>query len=141
MTFHQTLAPYDIIDHGGISYTVARDYPHISRYRGLRQIVHSPDDIENRFISSETSNPISTTGQFLYYVVPHTEVNRLDLIANRFLGSPTYSWVIAYHNGIEDGFTVSEGQRLRILKNFTDLFNTGGLLAPVPASQFNLGSE
>lgn len=138
--YYDTLTPYKTIEHTGIQYTVCRDYKHISRYRGLRQVVHNPYDT-NRFIALETPNPLLTNAEFLYYDVPASEENRLDLIANKFFGSAQYSWIISYFNGIEDGYTVWEGQRLKILKNFTELFDVGELLAPIPALQLNLGEE
>ena len=138
--YYDTLTPYKTIEHTGIQYTVCHDYKHISRYRGLRQVVHNPYEA-NRFIALETPNPLLTNAEFLYYDVPASEENRLDLIANKFFGSAQYSWIISYFNGIEDGYTVWEGQRLKILKNFTELFDVGELLAPIPALQLNLGEE
>ncbi len=138
--YYDTLVPYAECEHRGIQYTVCRDYDHISRYRGLRQVIHNPDD-SDRFIALEIPNSIVSNAEFLYYDVPSTEENRLDIIAYKFFGSAQYSWIISYFNDIEDGYTVYEGQRLKILKNFTDLFNTGELLAPIPALTLNLGTE
>lgn len=138
--YYNTLKPYRIISHGGIEYTVCRDFEHISRYRGLRQVVHNPSAFD-RYITLESPNPIKSKAEFIYYDVPHMEENRLDLIAYKFYGSAQYSWIISYFNNIEDGFTVYEGQRLKILKNFTDLFNKGELLANIPALQLQLGEE
>ncbi|MCM1286597.1 MAG: hypothetical protein NC227_10625 [Bacteroides sp.] len=138
--YYDTLCPYGVVEHTGIEYTVCRDFDHISRYKGLRQIVHNPEE-SDRFIALETSNPIITNAKFRYYDVPATEENRLDLIAYKFFGSAQYSWIISYFNGIADGFTVVEGQRLKILENFTDLFSKGELLASIPALQLNLGEE
>jgi hypothetical protein len=138
--YYNTLKPYKIIPHTMIDYTTCREFNHISRYRGLRQIIHNPDG-EDRFIALENTNPFSTSLAFQYYEVPLSEENRLDLIAKKFYGSPQYSWIISYYNQIEDGYSVREGQKLLILKNFTDLFANGELLAPIPAMQLNLGSE
>ena len=74
-------------------------------------------------------------------VVETGEENRLDLIANTYLGSATYSWVIAYFNQIEDGYTVREGQTLIIPKTITSLFSDGEILAPITALALNLGEE
>ena len=138
--YYDTLSPYCVVEHTGIKYTVCKDYSHISRYKGLRQIVHDPNE-PDRFITPEVPNPIISNAQFIYYDVPATEENRLDLIAYKFFGSAQYSWIISYFNNIEDGYSVYEGQRLKILKNFTELFNSGELLAPIPAMQLNLGEE
>ena len=138
--YYNTFHPYEEIEHTGIDYTVCRQFDHISRYRGLRQIVHDPDSLD-RFITLETQNTFQTNAEFEYYEVPKMYVNRLDLLSLKFYGSAQYGWVIAYLNEIQDGFTVREGQRIRYLKNFTDLFNNGELLASIPAMQLNLGSE
>lgn len=140
--YYNTLSPYITIKHIPIQYSVCCDYNHISRYKGLRQVVHCPNSNTDRFIALETPNSVSSSKiEFEYYDVPAVEENRLDIIANKFLGSAQYSWVISYLNGIEDGFTVREGQRLKIIKNFTDLFNKGEILAAISALSLNLGSE
>lgn len=140
MKVYNTLTPYSVIDYKGIQYTTCRDYDHISRYKGLRQVIHNPDSFD-RFITLETPNSFKSTTDVIFYDVPDTEENRLDIIANRFLGSASYSWIIAYFNEIEDGFTVREGQRLRIPKNVSSLFNKGEILSSVSALQLNLGTE
>lgn len=135
-----TLVPYDVVDHEGIEYTTCRQYNHISRYKGLRQIIHCPDT-SDRFISLESPNSFKSSSEVIYYDVPATEENRLDIISDKLLGSSKYSWIIAYFNNIEDGFTVMEGQKLAIPKSISSLFNTGEILAAIPALQLNLGSE
>lgn len=139
--YYDTLVPYKVIPYNGIDYTVCRDFKHISRYKGLRQIVHEPADAAKRYITLETVNALTCSAGYRYYVVPTSEENRLDIIAYKFYGSANYSWVIAYMNNIEDGFTVLEGQKIKILNSFTDLFAKGELLASVPPMSLNLGSE
>lgn len=137
-----TLTPYEEVDYKGIQYTTCREFNHISRYRGLRQVIHSPLDTTERFISLETPNAFKTTNtDIIWHEVLGTEVNRLDLIANKYLGSATYSWVIAYFNQIEDGFTCRLGQKLKIPKSITDLMRKGEMLQPVTALTLNLSSE
>ena len=132
--------PYDVIDYEGIAYSVCRDFNHISRYRNLRQVVHAPDTID-RYVTLETVNPFVTHTEIKYHEVSVTEENRLDLIAEKELGSATYSWVIAYFNSIEDGYTVREGQKLVIPKSVTALLSSGEILAPITALKLNLGEE
>ena len=139
--YYNTLEPYKDFEHTGIEYTVCRDYKHISRYKGCRQVIHNPSDTDERFIALETVNPISSNASYFYYTVPMVEENRLDIIAKKFYGSAQYSWVISYLNNIEDGFSVYGGQKLKILDNFTDLFAKGELLASIPAMVLNLGYE
>lgn len=140
MKILNTLTPYREVEHVGIQYTTCRDYSHISRHRGLRQLVHGPNT-DDRFISLETPNAFHTNVNVIYHVVRADEENRLDLLAYRYLKDATYAWVIAYFNGIEDGFTIREGQRLAIPESISSLFSKGEVLAPVSALQLNLGQE
>lgn len=133
--------PYQEIPYGGIQYTNCRDYGHISRYKGLRQVIHNPDTSEDRYMALETMNPFTTNSEVDYYEVPSRYENRLDIIAYEELGSASYAWVIAYFNNIEDGFSVHEGQLIKIPKNISSLFNSGEILQTVPALGLNLGSE
>lgn len=133
--------PYQEIPYEGIQYTNCRDYGHISRYKGLRQVVHNPDNTDERYMALETVNPFTTNADVDYYEVPSRYENRLDIIAYEELGSASYAWVIAYFNNIEDGFSVHEGQLIKIPKNISWLFNSGEILQTVPALGLNLGSE
>ena len=141
MNYYDTLTPYDKLEHIPIQYTVCREFDHISRYRGLRQVVHDPSNESQRFISLETPNPFASNADVVYYEVPITEENRLDLIALKLLGSVQYRWVIAYFNHIEDGFSCKEGQVLVCPKNISVLFNKGEVLSPINPLQLNLGTE
>jgi hypothetical protein len=142
MYIQNTLTPYDEIDYKGIQYTTCRDFNHISRYRGLRQVIHSPLDIQDRFIALETPNGFETSNtEIIWHEVLGTEVNRLDLIAQKYLGSASYAWVICYFNQIEDGFTCWLGQQLKIPKSITNLMRTGEILQSVTALTLNLSSE
>lgn len=137
---YNTLVPYKVIKHTGIQYSTCREFDHISRYKGLRQVIHDPDSF-NRFMTLETPNPFMSSTEVQFYDVPAHEENRLDIIAHKFLGCASYSWVISYFNNIEDGFTVREGQRLKIPKSISSLFSKCEILAPVSALQLNLGTE
>lgn len=141
MKWYDTLTPYKTIEYRGIQYTVCRDYSHISRYRCLRQVVFSPAHVD-RFIALETPNAVVVNNlPVKYHVVTAVEENRLDIIANKELGSVTYAWIIAYLNKVVDGYTVHEGQRLVVPTSITSLFSRGEMLAPVSPSVLNLGSE
>ena len=141
MKFYDTLTPYQEIEHNGIQYGVCRDYNHICRYRRLRQVTNNPQSTEDRFITLETSNPFTTNTEVTYHEVTTSEENRLDVIAYNTLGSAQYAWVIAYFNGIQDGFTAYVGQKLMIPNNITQLFNKGECLASVSPLTLNLGTE
>lgn len=135
-----TLTPYEVVERDDIQYTYCADYGHISRYRGLRQVIHQGMS-SDRYVALETSNPFSSSSDVRYYTVPSNRENRLDLIASEQLGSASYAWVLAYFNNIEDGFTVPEGTRLAIPASVTTLFESGEILSPVPATKLNVGSE
>lgn len=136
-----TTKPYSQIEYEGIQYSTCKDFNHLSRYRGLRQVVHNYNSVENRFTALETPNPFSSNVAVKYHEVTADEENRLDIIAHRHLGSARYSWVIAYFNKIEDGFTVRVGQTLIIPKDVTSLLKQGELLGNVSALRLNLGTE
>lgn len=136
-----TLSPYNKIESSGIQYTTCREFNHISRYKGLRQVIHNYDDIENRFVGLETANPFESRCAVTYHVVGQEEENRLDLLAHKYLGSASYAWIIAYFNHIEDGFTVKAGQTIKVPNNVSNLFNQGELLGNINALKLNLGTE
>jgi len=141
MKWYDTLIPYKVIDYKGIQYGVCRDFDHISRYRALRRVTHSPEDDAYRFVTLETPNAFTTHVNAKYYTVPSFLENRLDVIAYEHLGNPNYAWIIAYINNIEDGYTVREGQKLLIPDSITPFFDRGELLAPVSPLTLNLGTE
>ena len=138
--FHDTYNPYKEVERDPIQYTYCVDFGHISRYRGLRQVVHQGQS-KDRFMALETTNPFETSANLRYYTVPLRLQNRLDLIAKEELGSAQYAWIIAYINRIADGFTVLEGTELALPASITTLFEKGELLASIPATRLNLGSE
>ena len=141
MRFYNTLIPYKILNHEGIQYSNCRDFNHVSRYRGLRRVVHCPRS-SDRFVSLELQNSItSNQTDVVYYEVSPAEENRIDLIANKLLGSPNYGWVISYFNKIEDGYTVKPGTTLQVPKYITSLFSKGEILQNVNPTTLNLGSE
>lgn len=141
MKWYNTTTPYEVLEHKGIQYGVCRDYSHMCRYRRLRQVINNPDDISDRFIDLETPNPFETHSDVIYYEVPTSEENRLDVIAFNLFGSAQYSWIISYFNDIQDGFTVNAGQRLVVPKAITQLFEKGECLASVSPLTLNLGTE
>lgn len=134
--------PYDKLEHKGIDYSCCRDFNYISRYRGLRQVVHSPEDLDERLVALETPNPFTSHDiEITWHEVTSSEENRLDLIAYKYLGSAQYGWVIAYFNTIEDGFSCHTGQKLMIPKGITYLMQSGEILQNITALRLNLGSE
>lgn len=135
-----TLIPYRTVDYTGIQYGTCRDFGHISRYRGLRQVTHCAREA-TRYVTLETANPFQTNSSVKYYEVLTSEENRLDLIAYKLLGDAKYSWILAMYNNIEDGYSVHPGQKLAYPLSITALFNKGEILAPVSPMMLNLGEE
>ena len=140
MKFPNTWEAYRKVVRDPIQYTYCSDYNHICRYRGLRQVIHQGLS-DDRYIALETVNTIPEGIDTRYYIVPHKDENRLDLIAQEQLGSATYAWVIAYYNKIQDGFTAIEGTKLAIPVSVSSLFTSGQVLESVTAVRLNLGSE
>ena len=141
MKYYDTLGSYDELDHIPIQYGTCRDYSHLCRHRGLRQVVHDPSNESDRFVALETPNPFRTNADVTYYEGPLVHENRIDLIAEKLLGSTQYRWIIAYFNNISDGYTVHEGQVICCPKSISALFNKGEVLAPINPLQLNLGTE
>lgn len=140
MKFNDTWNVYTEVERDPIQYTYCVDYDHISRYRGLRQVIHQGLS-SDRFVALETVNTIPEGVDIRYYTVPHRLENRLDIIAQEELGSATYAWIIAYFNKIQDGYTVIEGTKLALPVSISALFQKGQLLASITANKLNLGSE
>lgn len=105
-------------------YAVPRQYDHISRYSIYRQIL---DD--NKELYTETVNETTVDNSSLdkYHEVLKEEENRLDIISNKYYGTPDYYWVIALGNNLIDPFIIKPGEILRI-PEFTSLKNWKGAL-------------
>ena len=140
MNFQQTWKTYKEVERDPIQYTYCTKFDHLSRYRLLRQVIHEGNQ-PSRFVALETVNVFKTAASMNSYKVPAHLENRLDIIARDQLGSATYSWVIAYINGIEDGYTCLEGTVLQIPDSISDLINDGEILGSIDATRLNLGSE
>ena len=137
---YNTLIPYKELEYNGIQYAFCRDFSHLSRYKNLRQVIHGPDDVD-RCMTLETPNMFTSNIDIKYYEVLPTEENRLDIIADKLLGSSDYAWVISYFNNISDGYTVKEGQKLKVPLSVSSLFSNNEILASIPRTTLHLGSE
>ena len=105
-------------------YGKPRKYKKTSRYGIYRQII----DNENKTYT-ETANQIKVaqSDKDLYHEVQQNEVNRLDIISNKYYGTPEYFWAICMANDIVDPFSIKRGDVLRI-PNFTSLLQWQGAL-------------
>jgi len=120
-----------------IKYLNPFDYPHISRYRGLRQIA----DLDSNHISLETVNPWKSRLPVRWYTVTQAQENRLDILAKELYGSETYDWVITRMNNISDGFSIPAGTKIAVIDDFFKLINKGEVLSAIPPFTLNLGQE
>lgn len=103
--------------------------------------VYENAQVFHEYLALETPNAFTTDIEIDYYEVPTDEENRLDLIAYKLFGSATRSWIIAYMNKLEDGFSVRAGQKLVVPKSFDKLFDRDEILAPVAYDTLKLREE
>lgn len=105
-------------------YALPRTYEKTSRYSIYRQIL---DD--NNILYTETANQIIVDDSELdqFHEVLKEEENRLDIISNKYYGTPDYYWIIAMGNNLIDPFIVKPGDILRI-PNFSSLKHWKGAL-------------
>lgn len=82
-----------------------------SRYQVLRLVV---DNDETTHLETYNQLRVPESNSDSYHIVEHSEVNRLDIIAQKYYGFPNYWWAIALANNMIDPFVVNEGVMLRI---------------------------
>lgn len=86
------------------------EYDKVSRYQILRIVEEGRD----QYLETYNQQKVPTSGSDSYHIVTHAEVNRLDIISEKFYGTPDYWWAIALANGFIDPFVVNEGIMVRI---------------------------
>lgn len=86
------------------------EYSDVSRYQVLRVV----EDQGQTYLESYNQLSVPENGDDSYHIVEPSEVNRLDIISNKYYHTPTYWWAIALANNMIDPFVVSEGVMLRI---------------------------
>jgi hypothetical protein len=94
-----------------MKYAKPRQYEKISRYQIYRLIM---DSLNNTYTETSNSTPVKDSDRDVYHEVQQNEENRLDIISNKYYGSPEYYWLIAMANDIVDPFVVRVGDVLRI---------------------------
>ena len=92
-----------------MKYLDNKEYDKVSRYQVLRVI-------EDKDMYLETYNQVKVpvTESDSYHIVTESEVNRLDIISNKYYNTPNYWWMIALANEFIDPFIVNEGVMIRI---------------------------
>lgn len=83
----------------------------INRYKYSNQLI---EKFTNRKYLSSTIYPkIAPTEDDLYIIAD--EADKLDVLANKYYGSPRYWWVIAIANNLNDASVyITPGTQLRI---------------------------
>lgn len=94
-----------------IVYEKNKEYQGVtSRYQILRTIREG----SSYYLETYNQVKVPESENDVYHIVSATEVNRLDLIANQYYGSPNYWWAIALANNFIDPLSVQEGTMIRI---------------------------
>lgn len=75
-------------------------------------------DTKKKYLESTIYPTIKASNEDVYVI--STQSDRLDLLANRYYGNPTYWWVIAVANNLNDAsLSIPVGKQLRIPGNLT----------------------
>ena len=105
-------------------YAKPRNYKHISRYGVYRQII---DNDNNAYVETTNATPVAMSDSDRYHEVLREEENRLDIISNKYYGTPEFFWVIALANDYVDPFYIKAGTVIRI-PEFSSLLQWKGAL-------------
>ena len=105
-------------------YARPRKYDKVSRYQIYRLIMDNDGDT---YVETTNRTPIKESERDKYHEVQKNEENRLDIISNKYYGTPEYFWMIALANDIVDPFVVKPGDVLRI-PSFYSAFEWDGPL-------------
>ena len=68
----------------------------VSRYKNFRQVKSFPSD--QRRLETFPSISMNDLSLIPHTIIKFKETDRLDHLAERFLGNATYWWVIAWYN-------------------------------------------
>lgn len=79
-------------------------------------------DTKKKYLESTIYPKIKATNEDIYII--STQSDRLDLLASRYYGNPTYWWIIAVANNLNDAsLSIEIGKQLRIPGNVTAVIN------------------
>lgn len=96
----------------------------LSRYNVYRRLINEDGD---EYIETPNRIKIKETSKDSFYAVEMGCVNRLDLISNKFYGTPLLWWAIAIMNNIDNPLDVKPGIVLRI-PSLKSIYDSGSLL-------------
>ena len=86
-----------------------RDYEYLSRYNNFPYYYHT---IDQRYVYGTTAN-LSTDTSYTLHEVKRTDT--LDTLALQYYNNPTFFWVIADFNRIQDPYKkLEEGSKIKI---------------------------
>lgn len=75
-------------------------------------------DTKKKYLESTIYPTIKSTNDDIYII--STQSDRLDLLASKYYGNPTYWWIIAVANNLNDAsLSIPVGKQLRIPGNLT----------------------
>lgn len=103
-------------------YALPRKYVKPSRYRIYRQII---DEENNTYTETVNQTVIKESDLDIYHEVQMHEENRLDIISNKYYGTPEMWWAIAQANDMINPFIVKQGTILRI-PNYRSFYEFNG---------------
>lgn len=93
----------------------------VSRYSFLKRLVNEDGEV---YLESPNKVRIKETNRDSFFTVTKGYEYRIDLISNRFYGTPLLYWAICYMNNIYDPFDVKAGIVLRI-PTIQSIYETG----------------
>ena len=97
-----------------ITYYKNNEYSsNISRYKILRKIVEDGDE-QSAYLETQNQRFVAESDKDIYHFVKDGEENRLDIISQKYYGTPDLWWAIALANEFIDPFVVNEGALIRI---------------------------
>ena len=104
---------------------VAQKLQNLSRYKDLSRLVNENGD---SYIETPNKVTIKESNKDSFYTVEPGLEGRMDLISNKFYGTPFLWWVIAEVNHISNPMKVEAGVILRI-PYMSNLYSIGGVVS------------
>ncbi len=79
-------------------------------------------ETKKKYLESTIYPKIKPTNEDIYII--STQSDRLDLLASKYYGDPTYWWIISVANNLNDAsLAIESGKQLRIPANLTQVLN------------------
>lgn len=79
-------------------------------------------ETKKKYLESTIYPKIKPTNEDIYII--STQSDRLDLLASKYYGDPTYWWIIAVANNLNDAsLSIEVGKQLRIPGNLSQVLN------------------